>query len=242
MTAPVLVFGATGGVGSALVRRLARQGVPVHLAARGEDRLAALAGEIAAGFTVCDVLDDAALAQAVVEASPNGALSGLAFCVGSIPLAPLRRQTRQAYRDAFELNAVSAAEALRHAAPALKAGKGAAVLFSSVAVSQGFANHAAISAAKGAVEGLTRAIAVDLAPEARINAIAPSLMRTDLAKSFTSSEPMAEAIAQLHALPRLGEGEDAAALAAFLLGPEASWITGQVFAVDGGRSHVRAKG
>jgi NAD(P)-dependent dehydrogenase (short-subunit alcohol dehydrogenase family) len=157
-------------------------------------------------------------------------------------MAPLKRQTRDSLRQVYELNVVSAAEAVRLAEAPLKQANGSVVLFSTVAVAQGFANHVAISAAKGGVEGLTRALAADLAPAARVNAVAPSLMRTKIAAPLTANDAMATSIAALHALPRLGEGSDAAALAAFLLGAESNWITGQVFAVDGGRSRVRSKG
>jgi NAD(P)-dependent dehydrogenase (short-subunit alcohol dehydrogenase family) len=111
-----------------------------------------------------------------------------------------------------------------------------------VAVAQGFTAHASVAMAKGAVEGLTLALAAELAPKVRVNAIAPSLTRTPLARALTSSEQMAGAIAQMHAIPRLGEPDDIAALGAFLLSPEAGWITGQIIGVDGGRSTLRTKG
>lgn len=242
-SAAVLIHGAGGGVGSALARRLAADGRPLFLAGRDEGRLAALGAELGAPHGVCDVLDSEALERAArAAAGPEGALAGLAFCVGSIQLGPLRRQSREALRTAFELNAVSAIEAVRVAEGALKAGRGSVVLFSSIAVAQGFTNHVAISAAKGAIEGATRALAADLAPSVRVNAVAPSLMRTDIAAPLLSSEATANAIAQLHPLPRLGEAEDAAALAAFLLSPDSGWISGQVMAVDGGRSRLRTKG
>lgn len=116
------------------------------------------------------------------------------------------------------------------------------VLFSTVAVRQGFAFHASIGMAKGAVEGLTLSVAAELAPKIRVNAIAPSLTRTELAESVVSNEKMAETIAGPHASQRLGEPEDIAALAAFLVSSESSWITGQIIGVDGGRSSVRRKG
>jgi len=239
----VLVHGATGGVGAALARRLAQAGRAVFLAGRDETRLTALAAELSAPSAACDVLDTLALERATLAAAgPDGALGGLAFCVGSIQLGPLRRQSRESLRAAFELNAVSAIEAVRVAESHLKKGGGSVVLFSTIAVAQGFTNHAAISAAKGAVEGATRALAADLAPQVRVNAIAPSLMRTGMARPLLANDATAAAIAQLHPLPRLGDCQDAAALAAFLLGPESGWITGQVFAVDGGRSRVRLKG
>jgi NAD(P)-dependent dehydrogenase (short-subunit alcohol dehydrogenase family) len=95
--------------------------------------------------------------------------------------------------------------------------------------------------AKAAVSGLTLALAAELAPKVRVNAIAPSLTRTPLADSVLVSDQMVEAIAKLHPLPRLGKPEDIAALAAFLISAESSWITGQIFGVDGGRSTLRIK-
>ncbi len=238
--AAVLIFGATGGVGGALARRLARRGSALHLAGRDGERLGTLAVELGCGSTVCDVLDSAQADATVQAAGPE--LAGLVFAVGSIDLAPLKRIGRGAMRAAYELNAVSAAEAVRIALPALQAAQGSVVLFSTVAAAQGFQNHAMIAAAKAAVEGLVVSLAADLAPKVRINAVAPSLLRTRLGEAFTRDEKLTAAIAGLHPLGRIGEADDAAALADFLVGPEAGWITGQVFRVHGGRSTVRNKG
>ncbi len=238
-----LIYGASGGVGAATARRLTAAGRPVYLAARDEAAAAPLAQELGAGLTLGDVRDDAHVEAATAAAvERHGGLDALVFAVGSIQLTPLKRAERAAYREAFELNLVSAAQALRHAAPHLAARQGAAVFFSTVAVAQGFVNHAVISAAKGAVEGFVRAAAAELAPKVRVNAIAPSLLETKIAAPLTGNVKMAEAIAGMHAMARLGQAEDAAALAVFLAGPDAGWVTGQVMAVDGGRSRARVKG
>ena len=111
-----------------------------------------------------------------------------------------------------------------------------------MATTQGFSLHASVGTAKGAVNGLTLALAAELAPRVRVNAVAPSLTRTPLAKAVLSSEQITAAIAAAHALQRVGEAERPAALAAFLVSPETGWITGQIIGVDGGRSSLRTKG
>lgn len=234
-----VIYGASGGVGAALARKLSAAGHSLHLTGRDEARLQALAAELGAGFTAGDVRDGATHARLAEAAGP---VTGLAFAVGSITLKPLTRVSAADAMADFELNAVAALEAVKAHLPGLKSSGGSVVLFSSVAARQGFANHVSIGMAKAAVEGLTLALAAELAPKVRVNAIAPSLTRTPLAASLTNNAQMAEAIAALHPLQRLGEAEDVASAAAFLLSAEAGWITGQVLGVDGGRSSLRTKG
>ena len=236
---PVLIIGGTGGIGGALARRLSSQGRPVHLAARDQGRLEILADELGAGRTRCDALVEAEVERVVADAAAaSGGLAGLAYAVGSIDLVPLRRLDACRLADAFALNVTGAAIAARAAQDPLGAAGGAVVLFSSVAAGTGFRNHAVTGTVKAAVEGLTRALAAELAPKVRVNCVAPSLTRTPLAAALLGNRQVEEAIARQHPLGRIGEAEEVAAVAALLLGAETAFVTGQVIHVDGGRGVV----
>ncbi len=237
-----LIFGGSGGIGAALARKLASGGHTLHLTGRDPARLKSIAFETGAKYTAGDVQEDGFIARAVAEAGP--VLDGLAYAVGTINLKPITRLITADFQKDFAVNAMGAAQAAQAALPALKASAGTAsiLLFSSIAVAQGFANHASISMAKGAIEGLTRALSTELAPKIRVNAIAPSLTDTPLAKAITGNAAIAQGVAALHAIPRLGEADDIAALGELLLTDKGGWITGQVMAVDGGRSRARTKG
>ena len=161
---------------------------------------------------------------------------GIRMALGAEPGRVLRSVVLRAFRLPLPGIIVGAALAVKASLAALKRCEETAsvVLFSSVAAVQGFTFHASMGLAKGAVNGLTLSLAAELAPRVRVNAIAPSLTNTPLAAGIVSKKPMADAIAAMHPLPRLGSAEEIAALAAFLLGPDADWITGQCLYVTGG--------
>lgn len=242
LTGPVVIYGGSGGIGEVVARRLTELGTLVHLVARGEARLQSLASDLGATYTVGDVTDASLFGRVASDAGET--IGGLVYAVGTITLKPLARLTDADFLADYRINALGAALAVQAALPALtRGGPGAGVvLYSSVAAAQGFSFHASIGSAKGAVEALTRSLAAELAPKVRVNAVAPSLTRTPLAHRLLATEQGAAAIAALHPLPRLGTPEDIAAMTTFLLSGDASWITGQVLRVDGGRSTLRAKG
>jgi NAD(P)-dependent dehydrogenase (short-subunit alcohol dehydrogenase family) len=225
------VVGGTSGIGAALVKRLSEQGETVLTLARGEAATTSLPG-------VSHVRWDATGPE-----PPRGLperLDGLAYCPGTIRLKPFQRTSDEDFREDLEVNLLGAVHAVRACLPALRRGDDPSiVLVSTVAVRTGMAFHASIASAKGAVEGLTRALAAELAPRIRVNAVAPSLTGTPLASGLLDTDAKRQAGAARHPLARVGDPEDVAAAMHCLLGPASGWITGQVLAVDGGLSSLR---
>lgn len=242
MPRKIVIYGGSGGIGSATAKILRARGYDLHLIGRSQEKLAPLAAEVGASFTIGDVLDSSIFSQVIEEAGEP--LAGLVYAAGTINLRSLQRLTENDFLNDFRVNAMGAALAVQAALPVLKKSPevAAVVLFSSVAAVQGFSLHASMSMAKGAVAGLTLALAAELAPKVRVNSIAPSLTRTPLTAGILTSDKIASGIAGLHALQRLGTANDLAPLTAFLLSPESDWITGQIFSVDGGRSTLRSNG
>ena len=235
MSEKYLIFGATGSVGSSLAEQLKNSGNDIHLVARNESEVKTIAEKLGCSYTVADVLEDGFIEK--VKSDVNE-IKGIAYCVGSIDLKPLRMVTEADMNKCMKLNLYSAIEAIKGFQESLKKNKGSVVLFSTVAAQRGFTNHTIIASAKAAVEGLTVTLAAEFAPHIRVNCIAPSLSKSKIAEPMLKNPAIAEGIAKAHPLKRLGEGKDSAALAKFLITEESSWITGQIIAVDGGRSKL----
>ena len=232
-----MIFGATGSIGSALANLLYNDKVDCHLVARNEDELIKISSKLGFTYSVCDILNldfvnD--LKKDLIETE----ILGIAYCVGSINLKPFKMTKASDFVSSYVLNLVAVTDVIRAFQDNLKNNNGSIVLFSTVAAKKGFANHSIISPAKAAVEGLTVALAAELAPNIRINCIAPSLTKSKIASSIIKNSSIEQSIARMHPLKRLGEGVDSANLANFLLSSKSSWITGQIIAVDGGRSNI----
>ncbi|MDA7444265.1 SDR family oxidoreductase [Candidatus Pelagibacter ubique] len=235
MSEKYLIFGATGSVGSSLAEQLKNSGNDIHLIARNENEVKTIAEKLGCTYTVADVLEEGFIEKVKSDISE---IKGIAYCVGSIDLKPLRMVTEADINKCMKLNLYSAIEAIKGFQESLKKNKGSVVLFSTVAAQRGFTNHTIIASAKAAVEGLTVTLAAEFAPHIRVNCIAPSLSKSKIAEPMLKNPAIAEGIAKAHPLKRLGEGKDSAALAKFLITEESSWITGQIIAVDGGRSKL----
>ena len=233
MSEKYVIFGATGSIGSSLAEQLKNSGNDIHLVGRNESELSSVSEKFGCSHTVADVLEDGFIEKVKSDISE---IKGLAYCVGSIDLKPLRMVNEQDFQKCMKLNLYSAIEAIQSFQDNLKKNNGSIVLFSSVAAQKGFTNHTIIASAKAAIEGLTVTLAAELAPSIRVNCIAPSLTDSKISQSMLKSEVVSEALAKAHPLKRLGEGNDSASLAKFLLSEESSWMTGQIIGVDGGRS------
>ena len=167
-------------------------------------------------------------------------IDGLLYCPGTITLKPFQQLTEEDFLRDFQINLLGATRLLKAALPALKKSPSASVvLFSSVAVKCGMPYHASIAAAKGAIEGLTRSLAAEWAPQIRVNAIAPSLTDTRLASSLLSDEKRRETAAARHPLKSIGHPNDVAELVSFLLSESSRFMTGQILRPDGGLSGLR---
>jgi NAD(P)-dependent dehydrogenase (short-subunit alcohol dehydrogenase family) len=155
-------------------------------------------------------------------------------------LRPFDRLTSDDFRQDLEINFLGAVRVLQHYLQHLKqAEQSSVVLFSTVAAQTGMPFHTSIAAAKGALEGFARSLAAELSPAVRVNVVAPSLTDTPLAEHLLKTDRQRDAAARRHPMGRYGEPADAAELARFLLSRRASWITGQVVAVDGGLSSLQ---
>lgn len=239
-----LVVGATGGIGRALVAELRTRGLHVTAAARDGQALEALGAEFGCATASCDARDPEQVDALVARLQAEGRrLEGAACLVGSILLKPAHSTRPAEFMEVLEQNLGTAFHVLRSCAGAMqRSGGGSILLMSSAAAQQGLPNHEAIAAAKAGVEGLVRSAAATYAGKGvRVNSLAPGLVRTPLSERLTSSPTSLAASEAMHPLGRIGQPEEVARLAAFLLDPHNAWITGQCIGVDGGLSSLVAK-
>ena len=230
-----VIAGGSKGIGLELVRLLSTTADRIDVYSREMDELVE---DDKVKHHQCDFTED----DIVLDDLPDE-VHGVAYCPGSINLRSFRGLKVDDFRQDFEINVVGAVKFLQGCLTALKKGAGdnpsSVVMFSTVAVAQGLSMHSSIASAKGAIEGLTRTLASELAPKVRVNCIAPALTETSLAAKFFENEDNRKAMAAKYALGRTGKPIDLAAMAEFLLLPSSSWMTGQVIGVDGGMSTLR---
>ena len=227
-----LIIGASSGIGKQLALQLADSGNQVY---GTYNNTKASSPNKTLSYHPLNVLDE----TLNLEFLPD-TLNGLVYCPGSINLKPFGRITPADFLDDYNLQVVGAIKIIQSVFAKLrKSDNGSIVLFSTIAVQNGFPYHSQVSASKGAIEGLTKALAAEFSPKIRVNCIAPSLTDTPLASTLLSTDEKKETNAAKNPLKRNGEPGDIANMAEFLLSDKASWITGQVFHVDGGFSTIK---
>lgn len=228
----ILVVGASSGIGYDLAKQLVEAGANVISASRNAPE----------NLSIPHIPLDVTQFDAETFNEVPAELHGIAYCPGTINLKPFNRLKTDDFLNDFQVNVLGAVQVIQALVTNLRKAKGASVvLYSTVAVQTGMGFHASVAASKGAIEGLTRSLAAEYAnAKIRVNAIAPSLTDTPLAKQLLSTEEKREASAKRHPLNKVGSSEELAALSAFLLSPAASWITGQIIGADGGMSSVRS--
>ena len=223
----ILLIGGSHGIGLEIARNLSENNT-VIVASRTNENLQNLNVKHITFDATTDVLD--------LEMLPE-TIDGFVYCPGSINLKPFKNLKIEHFQEDLEINYLHMVKIFQTILPKLVASPQASVvLFSSVAATTGMPFHSSIAGAKAAVEGFAKAIAAEFAPKIRVNTIAPSITNTPLSEKFLNSDVKMERSAERHPLKKVGQPKDIAQMAQFLLSEDSSWITGQVFHVDGGMS------
>ncbi len=238
----IAILGANGGLGRALARRLAANGANLTLGGRNDSALSEFAREVGADHFKVDGTDFSQVDEFLDRAASNGGLDGAVNCAGSILLKPAHRTSFEEYRETLDANLTTAFAMVRSATRIMSRNGGAIVLVSSAPASVGLQNHEAIAAAKAGVAALARTAAASYAARGvRINAIAPGMVESPMTASLLATEASKEASLALHPIARAGQPEELASLIAWLLGDEATWVTGQVWGIDGGLGSIKLR-
>ncbi len=232
MVKNILLIGGSHGIGFELARLL-HEKHNVYIASRTNENL----GNLDVNHIAYDVENDT-----LDQSSLPDCLDAFVYCPGSINLKPFTALKTETFREDIELNFISLVSCVHQVMDRLKNSKQSSlVFFSTVAVKVGMPFHTSVAAAKGAIEGFAKALAAEYAPSLRVNVIAPSLTDTTLAKRLLSNDKKKELMDARHPLKRIGNPEDIANVAAFLISDESNWITGQVLGVDGGMSTLQVR-
>ncbi|MFL2632820.1 MAG: SDR family NAD(P)-dependent oxidoreductase [Candidatus Marivariicella sp.] len=220
----ILIIGGSSGIGLQIVKKLNEEH-NVFVANRTNESLSGLNHQYIKVDVSKETLDSSYLPDS---------LDGLVYCPGSINLRPFRGLKPETFIEDFNLNVMGAVRSINAVLKNLNnSSQASIVLFSTVAVQIGMPFHSSVAVSKGAIEGLTRSLAAELAPKISVNAIAPSLVNTPLAEKFLNSESKMERAVERHPLKKVGSADEIANFAIHLLF-NSSWMTGQILGIDGG--------
>jgi NAD(P)-dependent dehydrogenase (short-subunit alcohol dehydrogenase family) len=240
----MVIGGITGGIGAALARRLSKQDCALYGFARDQEKIDALREELGIDIAKVDAGDPDAVADYLKSVQKSaGRIDAYVHAIGSIFLKPAHLTSPDDWQDVIHANLNTAFYALRACTKVMQSQKhGSCLFFSTAAAQTGIANHEAIAAAKGGIEAMIRAAAATYSSRGlRFNAIAPSLTDTPLAKPVVGSEQGLEISKRMHPLGEIGDPDEVASLAQWLMSEDARFVTGQTFVMDGGISSVVPK-
>ncbi|MFQ3577361.1 MAG: SDR family oxidoreductase [Cytophagales bacterium] len=225
----IFVVGASKGIGHSIAAKCVENGDEVYAVSRTKSDL-----------NINQIEKDVkTLNQEDFQFLPES-LDAFVYCPGSINLKPFNKFSKDDFIEDMLLNVWGFNYCLQQIIPKLKKSESASVLtFSTVAVQTGMPFHSLVASSKGSLEGLSRSLAAELAPKIRVNVIAPSITDTPLAAKFLANDEKKQASAARHPLQKIGDADDIAEMAYFLLTPKSKWITGQVLHVDGGMSTLK---
>ena len=226
-----VVIGGSTGIGAAVVHLLKDENATVF----GTYNSTFVENAENISFQKLNVLEDTLDLSVLPEE-----IHGLVYCPGSINLKPFHRFVEDDFIQDFRLQSVGAVKVIQQLLPRLKkSGEASIVLFSTIAVQNGFTFHSQVAMSKGAIEGLTRSLSAEFAPAIRVNAVAPSITQTPLAAKFLSSEEKINTQAEKNPLKKIGTPNDIAQAVLYLLTDKSAWVTGQILHVDGGFSTIK---
>lgn len=229
--ARIVIVGGSHGIGLEMVKQLSLENNEVIVLSRTNEFLQSLKNVTHHYFDANDLATFPII---------DGVVDGLVYCLGSVNLKPFARLTATDFSNDLHINAIAAAFVMQKVLSNLKSSSQASVVFfSTIAVQVGMPFHASIAMAKGAVEGLTKSLAAEFAPNIRVNCVAPSITETALTEKLINTLEKKESAGNRHPLKRIGTVEDIANSVMFLISPQSSWITGQVIHVDGGLSTLK---
>jgi len=218
----ILIIGGTKGIGKAIVDLLVNENNVICMSRNSTEFSHNNYSHI-----TFDSIDD--------EFPDFEKVDTLIYCPGSINLKPISSLSVEDFRKDFEINVIGAVKAIKKYIPLLKKGLNPSILlFSSVATKLGMPYHASVSASKSAIDGIVKTLGAELAPKIRINAIAPTLTKTELASKILRNDKVVENMIERHPLKKILSPEEVAKMSEFLISENASSISGQIINMDAG--------
>ena len=227
----IFIVGGSSGIGLSLIKQISSKN-NIFSASRNDNNL----NDYNVKHIKYDSVNDLEIDTSILPEK----IDGFVYCPGSINLRPFNSLKIESFLEDYKINFLGAIKSLKIILPLMqKSDNSSIVFFSTVAVSTGMPFHSSISSSKGAIEGLTRSLAAEFAPNIRVNSIAPSIVKTNLSEKFLNSDLKIEKASERHPLGRIGKVEEISKLTAYLLSDDSRWVTGQVISIDGGISSIR---